>query len=231
MATTRSAPVSTGIVLGLVAAIAVVDIVGNVLAPEAARVPVKLVILVALVAWSRRCVGLSWDELGLARDHLGAGLRLGGVAAGIVAAAIAVLVSVPGTRSSFDSSAIAHASTTRQVLMVLVIIPIGTALFEETIFRGVLLGVLLRAWTRRTAVVVSSVLFGFWHLVPALSDANGQSGAATIGVVVGTIAATPVAGLVFASLRLRSGSLAAPVLAHIATNSLTYLAVLFVLNV
>ena len=42
---------------------------------------------------------------------------------------------------------------------------------------------------------------------------------------------TTVAGLVLAWLRLRSGSLAAPVLAHVATNSLTYLAVLFVLNV
>jgi membrane protease YdiL (CAAX protease family) len=231
MATTRSAPASTGTVLGLVAAIAVADVVGNVLVPEAARVPIKLVIVVALVGWSRRQVGLSWDELGLAREHVGTGLRLGGIAAGIVAAVLALLVIVPGTRSSFESSDIAHASTTRQVLMVLVIIPVGTAIFEETIFRGVLLGVLLRAWTRRTAVVVSSVLFGFWHLVPALSDASGQSGAATIGVVVGTIAVTTVAGVVLAWLRLRSGSLAAPVLAHIATNSLTYLAVLFVLNV
>ena len=147
------------------------------------------------------------------------------------AAVIALLVVVPSTRTSFESSNIANASTTRQVLMVLVIIPVGTAVFEETIFRGVLLGVLLRAGTRRTAVVVSSVLFGFWHLVPALSDANSQSGAATVGVVVGTIAVTTIAGVLFAWLRLRSGSLVAPTLAHIATNSLTYLAVLFVLNV
>ena len=230
MATTRSAPVSTGMVLGLVAAIAAIDVVGNVLVPEAARVPVKLLILVALVGWSRRYVGLTWDELGLGREHLGDGLRLGAVAAGVVAAVVALLAIVPSTRSYFENHDIATASTTRQVLMPLVVIPLGTALFEETIFRGVLLGVLLRGWTRRTAVVVSSVLFGFWHLVPALNDANAESGAAAIGTVVGTIAVTTVAGVLLAWLRLRSGSLAAPVLAHIATNSFTYLAALFVLN-
>jgi membrane protease YdiL (CAAX protease family) len=41
--------------------------------------------------------------------------------------------------------------------------------------------------------------------------------------VLGTIAATTAAGIVFALLRLRSGSLLAPVLAHVATNSFAYL--------
>jgi uncharacterized protein len=217
-------------VVGLVAAIAVSDIVGNVLVPEAARVPVKLVILVALLVWARRSVGLTWDELGLGRAHLGAGLRLGSIAAATVAVVIAVLVVHPTTRSAFESSDIANASTTRQVLMVLVVIPLGTVLFEETIFRGVLLGVLLRASTQRTAVMVSSVLFGFWHILPALNDTNGKSGAATVGVVVGTIGVTTAAGVLFAWLRLRSESLAAPVLAHIATNSLAYIGAVIVLH-
>jgi membrane protease YdiL (CAAX protease family) len=129
-----------------------------------------------------------------------------------------------------DSDAIAHDSTWRHVLMPLVIIPLGTALFEETIFRGVLLGVLMRATARRAAVITSAVLFGLWHVPAALSDAQGESAAATVGILAGTIAVTTVAGVLFAWLRLRSGSLAAPVLAHIATNSVTYLAVVFVLT-
>ncbi len=223
MATTRGAPVSTRIVIGLVVAIAAADVVGNVLPPESARVPIKLGILLALVVWARRFVGLSWEELGLARVHLRAGLRLGGCAAGVIGLVVTVLVADPNTRSSFEQRDIATASTTHQLLMMLVIIPLGTALFEEVIFRGVLLGVLLRVYSQRRAVIVSSVLFGFWHLVPALSGANGESGAATVGVVVGTIAVTSAAGVAFAWLRLRSGSLAAPVLAHVATNSLAYL--------
>ena len=187
MATTQGAPVSTRIVLGLVAVIGVADVVGNILPPEPVRVPVKLAILVALVAWACRYVGLSWDELGLERAHVDAGLRLGGLAAAIVAAVVAFSVVDPSTRSFFESSDIATASTTRQVLMAVVIIPLGTAVFEETIFRGVLLGVLIRSWTRNAAVIVSSVLFGFWHLLPALSGASGESGAASVGAVVGTI--------------------------------------------
>jgi uncharacterized protein len=78
--------------------------------------------------------------------------------------------------------------------------------------------------------MVSSVLFGFWHILPALNDTNGKSGAATVGVVVGTIGVTTAAGVLFAWLRLRSESLAAPVLAHIATNSLAYIGAVIVLH-
>jgi membrane protease YdiL (CAAX protease family) len=230
MASTRTEPISTPTVLGLVAAIAAADVVANALAAYPARVPVKLAILVALVGWAHRSQGLSWDELGMERAHLGSGLRLGVIAAAVVAATITVLVLLPSSRSFFESADIANDSHTRKVLMAFVIIPIGTALFEETIFRGVLLGVLLRSATRHSAVILSSVLFGFWHLLPALQDAKGESGAATVGIVAGTIAVTTAAGVVFAWLRLRSESLAAPVLAHIATNSVTYVGAVLALH-
>lgn len=223
MAATRSAPVSARTVVGLVAAIVMADVVGNVLPPEEARVPIKLALLVVLVAWARRSVGLSWDELGFARAHLRAGLRLGGAAAALITTVIALAVVAPGTGSGFANNEIANASTVRQVLTALVLIPLGTALFEETIFRGVLLGVLLRRQTRVAAIVTSSVLFGLWHVGPALSDANGASGAATLGIVVGTVVVTAAAGVGFAWLRLRSESLAAPVIAHFALNSVAYI--------
>jgi membrane protease YdiL (CAAX protease family) len=222
--------ISTPTIVGLVVAIAVVDVVANVLVPEPARVPVKLAILCALVAWARRFAGLSWAELGLDRARLPAGLRLGGLVAVIVAAAIALLVLVPGTRSLLESSDVAADSSTRHLLMPLVIIPLGTALFEEVIFRGVLLAALLRATSRLRAVVVSSALFGLWHLHAALSDANGEGLAATFGIVIGTIAVTTAAGALFAYLRLRSGSLAAPVLAHSATNCFAYVGAVVVLH-
>jgi membrane protease YdiL (CAAX protease family) len=41
-------------------------------------------------------------------------------------------------------------------------------------------------------------------------------------VVLGAVLATFVAGLVFSWLRLRSGSLVAPVLAHLGTNAITF---------
>jgi membrane protease YdiL (CAAX protease family) len=74
------------------------------------------------------------------------------------------------------------------------------------------------------AIAADALLFGLWHIPPALNDASGKAAAATLGVVIGTIAATAFAGAVFAWLRVRSGSVVAPMLAHLATNSFAYAA-------
>ena len=55
------------------------------------------------------------------------------------------------------------------------------------------------------------------------NPAVGGASASPVGrllVVAGAVGVTFVAGLLFAWLRLRSGSLLAPVLAHVATNGL-----------
>ena len=73
-----------------------------------------------------------------------------------------------------------------------------------------------------------SALFGLWHIAPTLhtmTDNREFAGAAAstagkILLVLGAIAVTFVAGLVFCWLRLRSKSLLAPVLAHAATDGL-----------
>jgi membrane protease YdiL (CAAX protease family) len=220
--------ISRRTVVGLVVAIGAIDIVANSIVPEPARVPVKIAVLFALLLWARRAPGLAWEEMGLGRAELGAGLRLGGLTALTIAGAILLFVGVPSTQSFFEARNVAVDSTTQHILMPLVIIPVGTALFEETIFRGVLLGVLLRTMSRRQAVLVSSGLFGLWHIPPALHDGNGHGATAGLGVVLGIVLFTSVAGVFFAVLRLRSGSLAAPVLAHAATNSCAYLAALAV---
>ena len=106
-------------------------------------------------------------------------------------------------------------------------IPIGTALFEEVAFRGVLTGLLLRTMASGPAYAVSSAMFGLWHVLPTLRDHAGSptSGrvsppAATISVVVTTAAG----GLVFEGLRRRSDSLLTPVMAHATLNASVYLA-------
>jgi CAAX protease family protein len=213
---------STSTVVALIAAIAVADVVANVLVPEDTKVPVKLAIAFAFVAWARWSAGFSWEELGLGRGEVRAGLRLGGIALLAIAAVIAVLVAVPGSRSYFDNSSVAADSSAQHVLQPLLFIPLGTVVFEEVLFRGVLLAALLRITTRAYAIGASALLFGLWHLPPALRDANDKRAAAAVGVVVGTIAVTAFAGAVFAWLRVRSGSLVAPVLAHVATNSVAY---------
>ena len=103
-----------------------------------------------------------------------------------------------------------------------------TAIPEEFAFRGVLLGSALKRWRPWRASLVTSVLFGLWHIAPTLhtmSDNHvfrGEAGsvAGQALLVLGAVLVTSGAGLVFCWLRLRSGSLIAPVLAHAATNGL-----------
>jgi len=228
MVSSRAERVATPTIVGLIATIAVTDVVANVVVPEDAKLPVKLVIAVVYLAWARGRAGLSWAELGLGRDDVASGLRWGVLAAAVVGAVIILLVVV--SQSQFEQSSVAHDSTTARFLEPLVFIPLGTVVFEEVIFRGVLLGVLLRWSTRRSAIVVSAVVFGLWHLPPALRDARGDGFAGGLGVVIGTVAFTSLAGVLFAWLRLRSGSLIAPVGAHIASNSFAYAAAVLALQ-
>ena len=103
-----------------------------------------------------------------------------------------------------------------------------TAIPEEFAFRGVLLGSALQLWGARRASLVSSALFGLWHIEPTLHTMSGNvavggsssSTAEQVLVVVGAVLVTFTAGLAFCWLRLRSESLLAPVLAHVATNGL-----------
>jgi membrane protease YdiL (CAAX protease family) len=83
------------------------------------------------------------------------------------------------------------------------------------------------------ATGVSSVLFGLWHVLPALDlartntalhAATGDDRRRVLLTVVGTVAFTTAAGLVFAELRYVSGSLLAPTGLHWATNGLGVLA-------
>ena len=104
-----------------------------------------------------------------------------------------------------------------------------TVIPEELTFRGVLLGAGSETWGPRKGAVASSAVFGLWHIAPTLNTAGGNAqlsdagstAAGTAGVVVGAVLVTFVAGMVFSWLRLRSGSVVAPMLAHLATNGVT----------
>ena len=105
----------------------------------------------------------------------------------------------------------------------LIRIPVGTALWEETAFRGVLQAALRRVMPDTAAIVVTSGVFGAWHIRPTLQAlrANGLAGdrrRALAGTCAGC-AATAAGGALLSWLRARSGRLAAPVLLHAAVNS------------
>lgn len=179
----------------------------------------------ALAWWAR----LDAHELGLERERLGAGFRWGGGVVGVVLVVMAVVALDPATRPLLDDDRV-KVGTGDMVVEVLVTIPLGTVLLEELVFRGSLLGLLRRGRGDVAAVLWCSLLFGLWHIAPAISTSGDNRTladvtASAIGLavsVVGTVLATGAAGVAFCWLRLRSGSLVAPALAHWAINAVTF---------
>ena len=206
------------------------SLVGNLVFGETLYVVRNLLLTVGLLALARYH-GTSWSDLGLDRSSWTTGLRWGGIAALVVAVAVAIGTALGdhvGPVAALLADARADLPRPELLYHALIRIPLGTALFEEVAFRGVLLGLLLRGVSPWAAVGWSSVVFGLWHVAPTivalrLNDVAVVSSDGLLAIL-GAVAVTTVAGVLFSWLRLASGSLLAPVLAHWATNSIGLLA-------
>ena len=92
------------------------------------------------------------------------------------------------------------------------------------------MGMLPRHTSSVRVLLISSALFGLWHVLPSLhlASANrglstathGAGGSATALVVAGTVVFTGLGGVVAGKPRRRSGSVVASAGMHWATNSL-----------
>jgi len=166
--------------------------------------------------------GLTAGDLGLRRDRLRAGLGLGSAAAAPVAAALVLAALIPATRPVLDDQRVAGLNGRQLAYHVLLRIPLGTVAWEEIAFRGVLAAALRRVLAEPAAAAVASTVFGIWHIRPtaeALAANRLASGrGARIAAVTATAVGTTAAGTLLSALRQRSGSLAAPVLLHLAAN-------------
>jgi membrane protease YdiL (CAAX protease family) len=106
-----------------------------------------------------RTAGLTWPELGLGRQELPRGALVGLGVAGVVAIVYAVALAVPFTRGAFRDTRY-RIGPGAALYTSLVAIPLGTVIFEEVAFRGVLWGLLARDFGALAATAVSACLFG-----------------------------------------------------------------------
>ncbi len=193
------------------------------LGPAVISVSLLTAVLI-LIAWR---AGLTHADLGLGRADMRAGLLYGAGAFGAVLLVLVVAAVIPAADGFLHDSR-AQIGGGRLLYELGVSIVLLTAIPEEFAFRGVLLGSALRLWGPWRASLITSALFGLWHIAPTLHTMSDNSvvrgvTASTGGrvlVVLGSVAVTFAAGLVFCWLRLRSRSLIAPVMAHVATNGL-----------
>ena len=173
--------------------------------------------------------GLPAAELGLGRDRLRTGLRLGSRLAAAAAGGWLLVAVLPVTRSALRDERIMPLSGREIVFQVTVRIPVGTALWEEVAFRGVLQAALRRVIPAPAAIAVTSGLFGIWHIRPTMEAVriNRLAGnrRKAVTAVTTAVAGTAAGGMLLSILRARSGSLAPPVLLHAATNCAGALAV------
>ena len=166
--------------------------------------------------------GLTAADLGVGRGRwlpgrLGSGLATGAAAGWLLIAA------VPATRPLLDDNRVAGLDRRAVTYQALIRIPVGTALWEETAFRGVLQAALRRVMPGTAAILVTSGLFGAWHIRPTVQAlrVNGlveDRRRALAGTLAG-VAGTAAGGVLLSWLRERTGRLAAPVLLHAAVNS------------
>jgi membrane protease YdiL (CAAX protease family) len=216
--------------------------------PWALAITVVVVVLVGVAEWTgpqhtslvagplgavlllllARLAGLSADDLGLGRGSLARGAAYAGGCICVVGVVYAVALALPATRLAFlDERYMVDPRSA--VVTALVVIPLGTVLFQEVTFRGVLWGLVRSGHGPVTATLVSSVLFGLLHVVPSLQINRvnpavaalvGLGGAGQVLAVVGAVCVTGLAGVLLCELRRRSGSLLPPIGLHWATNGL-----------
>jgi uncharacterized protein len=175
--------------------------------------------------------GNTWTDMGLGWAYLIPGLLWAGVCIGGVTAVYLGGSAFKRTRAAFHDERMGELSGSRMVFQALVEVPFGTVLLEEIAFRSVLFSMLVRRYGLGWGIAASALLFGLWHILPsigtheqnpALNSVVGGGLRGNILAVTLSVLTTAVAGVLFAGLRLVSGSVLAPMGLHWATNGLGY---------
>jgi uncharacterized protein len=212
-----------------IAELAAYNLIQNLVLPNRLYVPSNLAVSAGLVAQARRH-GSGWSDLRLGPDRLGSGLVWGATTISIAAGLISLL-RLSGSRILLDQRAAGQGRRER-LFRAAIRFPIGTALFEELAFRGVVEATWRQAGvSKRKAAGVSVLTFAAWHVLPTSRALGGnplgtrlRSAPSRTAAVLGGAALAGLAGAGLSWLRERSGSLLAPWLVHAGFNTIGYLA-------
>lgn len=182
-------------------------------------------VLCLIWIWSRRYLNLNHIDLGITIKNLGISLLIGlGLTLMVVLPFLILLLLLPSL--GFDVKTPRLEEIAHEIFWwrIFVRIPLGTALFEEMLFRGFFYGYLIKKTSHKKTLWVTSLFFAFWHITPAFKVISLDLQIVTTMLfillwLVGLLGSF-IAGLLFAWIRYRTNNIAGCILAHACINDL-----------
>jgi len=176
----------------------------------------------AAVAWGAALVAVS--VLVARRLRADTGARLGDVRVALAAAVVGLVAAVIGVAilrlgpivGPVVYRPLFTASDRDLAIHIALFLPLAAVIPEEIAFRGALLGAYLRAGMRRS-LIVSSTAFALWHvavLYLTLLQTSLAGSALSWLAAAAALLFLLLGGLALGVLRIRAGSLLAPIAAH-----------------
>ncbi|MEX0801631.1 MAG: CPBP family intramembrane glutamic endopeptidase [Dehalococcoidia bacterium] len=170
------------------------------------------------VVWAVRTQGLSLTDLGITTRNFWPSAAIGLAAAVAITVPAVLFFLFPVGVGDIEYETFADDSVPEFAFWAAVRYPLSAAVFEEVLFRGVLLALGLRAFGVRGAVAFTALTFGAWHICvdyATMSESSVADDDLLFAIAqAGAMVALIVGGAALAWMRLRSGSLAGPIVFH-----------------
>ena len=179
----------------------------------------NLAMMALLLAWAKWCWRLSPLAIGLTRRRAVRSALQGSALAALVSVPVVLFFAFPlVVEEPIQYEAAEEMSVGGFLLWALLKQPLGTALFEEVAFRGVLQARLTEVLSLRRGIAATAFAFALWHLVinyRTIQETNvGDSAALAALAQAGSLAGLFVGGLFLSLLRHYTGNLAGPIAFH-----------------
>jgi membrane protease YdiL (CAAX protease family) len=186
----------------------------------------NLAVLGLVWLWSRKYLKLTASEIGWTRQNLGKSVLYGlGVSAVVVLPFVILLCLLPALGLNVKTPRLEAVARDIFWWRILIRIPFGTAFFEEMLFRGIFYGYLIKKMSQVKTILITSLFFAFWHIIPAYEVVSQHLQIGSTGMFIGLwfvlMLGSFVGGVLFAWIRYRTKNIAGCIIAHALINVLS----------
>jgi len=179
----------------------------------------SLIFLGLLILWAVRIERMPLPTMGITSANAGRSALVGAALGAVVILPVVLYFIFPlGLKDGIGNEHAEEQTWGGFLVWAFVNQPVGTAFFEEVLFRGVLLAKMTVAWGQRQALVASSLTFALWHLIinfRTIQDSEVASPAVLAALAqIASLVGLFVGALFLGLLRQRTRNLAGCVAFH-----------------